>query len=343
MKIRVLYLLIFSSVGEAHMSLWYPPALGGTRKANPLTSHVDSQLNFPLGCCDSAGAPTLPSPGDCRGHLDLLNTEEGKPQVAWEAGQRAYFQLSDHTYTLDAPGDTHYGGSCQAGFSTDKGLTWKVAASYHGNCPHRHEDGIQTFHFTVPTSMPTGPALFAWIWLNREHESFMNCASVWISGGCGNHTQSRTVYSSAVQSAPGARPTDRYQKGSGQNSVSSGHKKLTSTLDTYWSTASPTRSHWERIRHNHRRKHFKYYYIRAVNKHETPQHHGIPVKKRVAQPCDWASAPRMITSYYTTDADCAANAKSNNVDSDNFEIGWSDACGVVAGDGEYPIKDINCD
>jgi hypothetical protein len=84
---------------------------------------MDNELNFPIGCCDSNGRPTLPSPGDCRGHLDLLDTEEGRPQVTWEPGQDAYFQLSDYTYTANAPESTHYGGSCQIGFSVDRGQT----------------------------------------------------------------------------------------------------------------------------------------------------------------------------------------------------------------------------
>lgn len=328
MHVLTLYWFLFSSASNAHMSLWYPPPLGGARESNPLTSVVDSQLNFPLGCCDSAGAPTLPSPGVCRGHLDLLDTEEGKPQVTWKSGQDAYFQLSDHTYTTDAPGSTHYGGSCQVGFSTDKGRTWKVAASYHGNCPHRHENGLQTFYFTVPTSMPKGPAVFAWIWLNREHESFMNCASVQIGDGLSNNTRPTGPYSSALLPTAQASSTDRR-----------GHGKSTLTSRT-WSIATPTGSHWERSSHKHRRKHFKYYYLRAVEKRATLADDS---KKRIPQVCDWALAPLMQTSYYTTDAKCAANAKLENLESDNFEIGWSNACSVVKGDGEYPIKNIKCD
>jgi hypothetical protein len=329
MNIKLLYLIVFSGASEAHMSLWYPPPLGGARKANPLTSDVDSRLNFPLGCCDTTGAPTLISPGDCRGHLNLLDSEEGKPQVTWESGQHTYFQISDYKYTADVTGSTHYGGSCQVGFSTDKGRTWKVAASYHGNCPHRHESGLQTFHFTVPTSMPSGPAVFAWIWLNREHESFMNCASVWISEGPGDENQAKAQSNFAVQSSTGVRPTDRRQKENELGSFSSAYKKSTSTSPNRWNFATPTGSHWESLTHTHRRKHFKYYNIRS--------------KKPAPQPCDWASTPTMTVSYYTVDAKCAANAKLNNADSDSFEIGWTDACGVVVGDGEYPIRGIKCD
>lgn len=173
MYTKAISLLALAGAAQAHMSLWYPGPLGGVKEANKAStdSSVDPELNFPLGCCDSEGQPTAPSPGVCRGHLDLFDTEDA--QVTWQPGQDAYFQLSDHTYTADAPGGTHYGGSCQVGFSTDRGETWKVAASYNGNCPLRGEDGspeVQTFDFKVPTGMPEGKALFAWIWLNREHE-----------------------------------------------------------------------------------------------------------------------------------------------------------------------------
>jgi hypothetical protein len=50
----------------------------------------------------------------------------------------------------------------------------------------------------------------------------------------------------------------------------------------------------------------------------------------------------METSYYSTDANCKPNAKLNNPRSDDFEIGWGDACGIVEGDNEYPIQDIEC-
>lgn len=59
--------------------------------------------------------------------------------------------------------------------------------------------------------------------------------------------------------------------------------------------------------------------------------------------CDWASAPAMEVSYYTIDAKCAANAKQNTPESDEFELGWDVSCGVVDGDGEYKIKMMECD
>ncbi|CAN9238383.1 unnamed protein product [Alternaria alternata] len=238
------------------MSLWYPPPLGGSLQANPLTTQVDNELNFPIGCCDSDGRPTLPSPGDCRGHLNLLNTEEGRPQVTWEPGQDAYFQLSDHTYTVDAPGSTHYGGSCQIGFSVDRGQTWKVAALYHGNCPHRQEDDPQVFYFKVPLNMPSGPAVFAWVWLNREHESFMNCASVQIGAGSSRNTTPMNpsskagslMYYTALPTPAGEVSTERERHRSGDCDQNLTSRNISGD-------AGVTRSPWNRIKHRHSRKH----------------------------------------------------------------------------------------
>jgi hypothetical protein len=50
----------------------------------------------------------------------------------------------------------------------------------------------------------------------------------------------------------------------------------------------------------------------------------------------------METSYYSAGASCAPDAKLNNAESDDFEIGWSDACGIVEGDGEYSIQNVEC-
>ena len=79
-----------------------------------------------------------------------------------------------------------------------RGVTWKVAASYHGACPYETTAGdpkTQTFDFKVPTGMPEGDALFSWNWLNREHESFMNCAKIHIGGaGSSNSTTPAQTY-----------------------------------------------------------------------------------------------------------------------------------------------------
>ncbi|KAI8932715.1 hypothetical protein NX059_010207 [Plenodomus lindquistii] len=187
MYTNALSILALVGAAQAHMSVFYPPPLGGAPSINEQETELDPEFNFPLGCCGSDGEPTRPSPGMCRGHIDRFDEEE--PSVTWASGQDAYFQLTDYDYDAAAPGGTHYGGSCQVGFSADKGKTWKMAASYHGACPHATTDGspeAQTFDFVVPKNMPAGNYVWGWLWLNREHESFSNCAKVSITNDDGS-------------------------------------------------------------------------------------------------------------------------------------------------------------
>jgi hypothetical protein len=274
-------------------SLWYPGPLGGTKEANAFSAQPDPWLNFPLGCCDEDGAPNLPDPGPCRGHLDRFEREE--PQVVWTPGQDAYFQLSDFAYSPDAPGSTHDGGSCQVGFSVDSGITWKAAATFFGNCPHRGTVGspdAQTFNFKIPQGIPSGEALFMWIWLNREHEAYVNCAKVRIGAG-----------------EDGAASASR-SSGASRSAVSLPHStgafKLPSQPNT--EACEPTR----------------------------------PIRKRQTDACEWESAPDMQTSYFADGARCMAGAKLSNPTSDEFEYGWDVPCGMIAGDGAYPIRTVGC-
>lgn len=435
---KAVSLLALAGAAQAHMSLWYPGPLGGAKEANKASTKVDAELNFPLGCCDGEGAPSAPSPGVCRGHLDLFDTEA--PQVTWQAGGDAYFQLSDHTYTPGAAGSTHYGGSCQVGFSTDRGETWKVAASYNGNCPLRGDDGspeVQTFDFKVPTGMPEGKALFAWIWLNREHESFMNCAAVQIGEGSGNSTtptnppkpsgsatqptqpDDKPSYGSPSKptppSGPPSKPTpgkpsygtppsqdeDSEDEGSWSEDESSGEEEENYNSDEEssnedegsWNEDSdnseelwneggeePSEEDSESWNGDYNENdesgespytprlamRSKTYMIdgfkcactaasrrcpcsggnsvaqRHVAERKAFRKHRREAFGKRASACDWNSAPSMMVSYYTSDAECAPNAKINTPESDTFEIGWEEPCGVVEGDGEYPIKPMDC-
>lgn len=164
-------IMVLTATVNAHMRLYYPPPFNAPN--NPYrTGPNDTRLEYPYGCCDAGETPI------CRGYLSQLGTEQGRPVATWETGTIQHFSLTGN--------GTHYGGSCQAGFSVDKGETWKVVASYEGNCPHRHFGSRdiegQTFEFTVPADMPLGNHVFAWTWINREKEFFMLCSSVEITG-----------------------------------------------------------------------------------------------------------------------------------------------------------------
>lgn len=396
MHAEVLSLLLLAGSACAHMSLWYPGPLGGTTAANRFSTKKDinPELNWPLGCCDSQGRPTTPSPGVCRGHLDLFDSEDA--QVTWQPGQAAYFQLSDYAYTADAPGGTHDGGSCQVGFSIDRGETWKVAASYNGNCPLRGKPGspeVQTFDFKVPTGMPTGKALFGWIWLNREHESYMNCAVVYISDVPANdavfmnpttpasatkevatppnsassvtRAANPSRLSASASSAHGGRGGDAEQSLAiaphDREAVETQHPAKTSDPMSESSLRNKEqgfRKRWESNKHKATKRHGhrweeEYSSERSSGDHSSQKRslagYGIlQAVRRGARTeridaCAWDTAPSMMVSYFTVDAACAPNAKMTSRASDAFEIGWNEPCGVVEGDGEYPIKFIDCD
>ncbi|KAK3117787.1 hypothetical protein LTR53_000475 [Teratosphaeriaceae sp. CCFEE 6253] len=175
----------------AHMQLHYPAPFNASNNPHLGDCSPDPYLQYPYDCCGPNARWTYP----CRGYIDLLGTPEGAPTATWQAG-------SIQAWSVKGIGN-HYGGSCQVGFSVDKGKTFQVATSYEGDCPHRDAgngpDG-QVFPFVVPSDLPTGIQVFAWIWYNREQELNMNCASVEITASLGpssNYGKSRFPSSTA--------------------------------------------------------------------------------------------------------------------------------------------------
>jgi hypothetical protein len=407
----LLGLLALAGAAQAHMSLFYPAPLGGAPSINKQSTTLDPEFNYPLGCCGSDGGPTKPNPGICRGHLDKFDIEDAS--VTWESGQDAYFQLTSFSYDPNAPGGTHYGGSCQVGFSTDKGATWKVAASYHGACPKHTEDGTpegQTFDFKVPTGMPEGDVLFVWSWLNREHESFISCAKVKITAGSSNTKPSQSVTqtqtssrlsstypTSPAQSSPQSKQPDDAGNSAPtavissvatipHSSATSIYSRPRSTATSSSASAAPTEpasnnddsddegddnsdNHWWSQRpHKEVKAGTRKYNVNGWNcecrreplnsrcycgSEDTSTEQRAAIEKKALRmhrrtlykrtdACDWATAPAMEVSYYTEDAKCAPNAKLRMPESDDFELSWNVNCGVVEGDGEYKLREMDC-
>jgi hypothetical protein len=169
--ILIMFSVIFLAIlwldpAHGHMQLYYPAPLKADNNPHA-QGDIDPDLMYPYGCCGRMMQPS------CRGHMNLLGTPKGAATASWEAG-------SKQNWTIKGIGN-HWGGSCQVGFSIDKGKTFQVATSYEGNCPHRYSGNGpngQAFNFTVPHDIPLGEAIFAWTWVNREQEFNMNCAVV---------------------------------------------------------------------------------------------------------------------------------------------------------------------
>ncbi|KAI5801733.1 hypothetical protein DFH27DRAFT_482341 [Peziza echinospora] len=111
--------------------------------------------------------------GPCLGQLG--DYDSAPVELTWAAGSKQGFSLGGTS--------PHYGGSCQASLSYDRGRTFRVIKSFPGSCPHRRVGEDQDFSITIPADAPTGEALFSWSWFNREREMYHNCAKIKISGG----------------------------------------------------------------------------------------------------------------------------------------------------------------
>ncbi|KAK2735827.1 hypothetical protein FQN57_001104 [Myotisia sp. PD_48] len=145
----------------AHMEMITPYALKSQYDPKNDWSNIDYDNTSPLNS-DGSNYP-------CRGHL--RNTP-WRTVATWGAGSSATVKLSQ--------GNTHRGGSCQLSLSYDNGSTFKVIKSIMGGCPLAYN-----YSFSVPSSVPSGKAIFAWSWFNLEgnREMYMNCAHVEITGG----------------------------------------------------------------------------------------------------------------------------------------------------------------
>ncbi|KAF4301257.1 hypothetical protein GTA08_BOTSDO07276 [Botryosphaeria dothidea] len=196
---RLLLAICGLTAVHAHMQLEYPPPFNASNNPHR-TGPADNIYVYPAGCCGREDTKAT-----CRGYLSLLGTPEGAPVATWAAGSKVTWNITgDPAITLNDLGGTHYGGSCQVGFSTDGGETFKVAASYEGNCPHRNSElgSGQNFDLTIPEDLPAGEAVFAWTWINREQEFTMNCAAVTITND--NDSDGEASSSAAPSYAPAA-------------------------------------------------------------------------------------------------------------------------------------------
>ncbi|KAH7016623.1 hypothetical protein B0J12DRAFT_586289 [Macrophomina phaseolina] len=93
----------------------------------------------------------------------------------------------------------HNGGGCQLSITTDttpqRNSTFKVFLSIEGGCPGMGSTAAE-FPYTLPASIPSGDAIFAWTWFpvsSGGKEMYMNCAPVTVTGGADDDAEFRKL------------------------------------------------------------------------------------------------------------------------------------------------------
>ncbi|WRT68564.1 uncharacterized protein IL334_005541 [Kwoniella shivajii] len=162
-RIAILTSLLLASGALAHCQLAWPYPLHSP--LNPATPEAikDYSMTSPL-----ISDGTYP----CKGFIN--NPSSDMTSVAtYSAGSTMNFTIAGTA--------THGGGSCQISMSYDEGSTWNVIFSQVGGCLI---DGMTT-DITIPSDAPSGEALFAWGWFNRQgnREMYHNCAPITIKNG----------------------------------------------------------------------------------------------------------------------------------------------------------------
>ncbi len=119
------------ALATAHMQLHHPAPFNSSNNPHLGDCNADPYLQIPsvpkppypstaatiltpllaYHCCGPNDRWTYP----CRGYMSLLGTPQGAPTATWQAG-------STQTWSIGGIGN-HYGGSCQVGFSVDKGVS----------------------------------------------------------------------------------------------------------------------------------------------------------------------------------------------------------------------------
>lgn len=153
------------SAVSAHMQMSWPYPLHSTFNPNTPESLKDYSMTAPL-----VGGGPYP----CKGYV---NSPSGSPAMDSVTTVAAGSTLT----TKFAGSAPHRGGSCQFSMSYDNGNTFNVIHSTMGGCM---VDSLSQ-DITIPSSAPSGEALFAWSWFNNagNREMYMNCAVVTVTGG----------------------------------------------------------------------------------------------------------------------------------------------------------------
>ncbi|ORZ31624.1 hypothetical protein BCR44DRAFT_1392493, partial [Catenaria anguillulae PL171] len=157
--LSLLVALASATLVQAHMEMASPPPRRSQR--NPFVKEADRDynLNFPL-----------------EPHTEFKFPCRGSP-----AGPSVSTLTPGTSYPVQLFGSAiHNGGHCQFSISYDGGKTFVALHTILNRCML---DGL-SFQVPLPATLPGGPAVFAWTWINAtgNRELYMNCADVTVNG-----------------------------------------------------------------------------------------------------------------------------------------------------------------
>jgi hypothetical protein len=158
----------FAALSEAHVAMRSPcPRYGRYAgcSAPPAGQSVDYDITAPIGTDDRIGQPI------CK------HTVPQTKRTVYKAGQTIKTEYE--------VGAAHGGGHCQWALSYDNGKTWVVIHTIIRDClKNIPNGGNYSVNVKIPSSAPSGKAIFQWIWNNAvgNRELYSNCVDVEIKG-----------------------------------------------------------------------------------------------------------------------------------------------------------------
>ncbi|KAF2430878.1 hypothetical protein EJ08DRAFT_697086 [Tothia fuscella] len=319
-----LLLLLLSAI-NAHMQLHSPAPFNASNNPHT-TGPPDNELVYPFNCCGRKHEYP------CKGYHKLLGTPAGAPTAEWAAGSKQQWSMSG-----PAPlGANHYGGSCQIGFSTDKGATFRTVVSYEGNCPHR-KGGVdpisQVFDFIVPEDLPEGDVLFAWTWINREEEFNMNCAAVRIVGSKVEGSDGKGEGDGVSSVVEALSKTAAIVVSTAEATATLSQQERKQEISTAETAATPTPASPISPPHPHGRFYSKHF-------HHHPARNSLPVAPRSSvKQGQYSTFQKRATAFSSRPIMFAPDFWNGcTTPRTNAELKYPDpGPEVVRGDGEYPV------
>jgi len=160
------------------------------------SAHIIMENPVPYSKDKIDNGPISASQFPCKSNLGFDVTQQNKMAVGEQ--QKLSFKGSA----------VHNGGTCQLSVALTQNPTadtvFKVIKTIEGGCPGKN--GVDTFDFALPDSIPDGEHTFAWTWMpvsSGGPEYYMNCAPIEVTGGASDESKFSSLPDMLVANLPG--------------------------------------------------------------------------------------------------------------------------------------------